>query len=264
MTRANLNSTTPTAAAFRWLATSIVASSALLAALGCSQRQPAQAPRAKTHGEEQQAIVEKAATAVTRMRQNTRFADMDAYISRAQAIMIFPRVIKASVLFGGEGGSGVLVSRGPDNSWSDPAFYSVGAPSIGLQAGYQEATVILFIMDRKTLDRALDTSLTLGASSGATLGMVGERDNTAGSVDKANVYQMVEAGGVYAGLSLQGYVIGARGNHNLEYYGRSLTPREIVVDRLVQRPDANVLRSSLSSPQAPNVKRPLPAAQVVD
>ena len=185
--------------------------------------------------------------AVARMRQNPRFASMDAYISRAQAIMIFPRVIKAAVLFGGEGGNGVLVSRGPDGRWSNPAFYSLGAPSIGLQAGYQEATVVLFIMDRRTLEQALDASLTLGASSGATLGTVGERDTTANAVDKANVYQVVESGGVYAGLSLQGYVISARDTHNLEYYGKARTPGEIVVVRLAQRPDAEVLREALAA-----------------
>jgi SH3 domain-containing YSC84-like protein 1 len=66
-------------------------------------------------------------------------------------------------------------------------------------------------------------------------------------VDKANVYQMVEAGGVYAGLSLQGYVISARDKHNLAYYGRPRTPREIVVDRLAQRQDADVLRGALTA-----------------
>ena len=257
MTQANLSFTamipaTPNTA--RWLAASVIAGGLLLAPIGCSHSQPAQAPQASTRGAAQQAIVDKAATAVTRMRQSPRFSDMDSYISQARAIMIFPRVIKASVLFGGEGGNGVLVSRGPDGSWSNPAFYSLGAPSIGLQAGYQEATVILFIMDQRTLEQALDSSLTLGSSSGATLGTIGERDTTAGSVDKPNVYQMVEAGGVYAGLSLQGYVISARDKHNLEYYGKARTPREIVVDRLAQRADADVLRSALAArpPQVAN------------
>ena len=237
----------------RWLTACVAASGLLLAPIGCSHPQHAQTPQASTRGEAQQVIVESAATAVTRMRQSPRFAGMDSYISQARAIMIFPRVIKASVLFGGEGGNGVLVSRGPDGTWSSPAFYSLGAPSIGLQAGYQQATVILFIMDERTLEQALDSSLTLGSSSGATLGTIGERDTTAGSVDKPNVYQMVEAGGVYAGLSLQGYVISARSKHNLEYYGKPETPREIVVDRLAQRADANVLRDALTARRPPQV-----------
>jgi len=250
MTQTILNFRTAIPNTVRWLATTAVASSLLLATIGCSHPQPAQAPQAKTKGEAQQVIVARAAMAVSRMRQNPRFASVDAYINRAQAIMIFPRIIKAAVLFGGEGGNGVLVSRAPDGSWSNPAFYSLGAPSIGLQAGYQEATVILFIMDRRTLEQALDSSLTLGASSGATLGTLGEREATSNTVDKANVYQMVESGGVYAGLSLQGYVIGARDSHNLEYYGKAQTPREIVVERLAQRSDAAVLRDALTASRA--------------
>jgi len=246
MKHALLNSRTMIPRTVRWVATTVVASTLFVAPIGCSHPRPAQVPQSKTNGEDQQAIVERAAMALTRMRQNPRFAGVDAYISHAQAIMIFPRVIKAAVLFGGEGGNGVLMSRGTDGRWSNPAFYSLGAPSIGLQAGYQEATVVLFIMDRKTLEQALDSSLTLGASSGATLGTIGERDTTANTVDKANVYQMVESGGVYAGLSLAGYVISARAQHNLEYYGKARAPREIVIERMAQRTDAKVLCDALT------------------
>lgn len=110
--------------AVRRLTAAIVASSLISATLGCSHPGSAQAPQAKAQGEAEREIVERAAAAVTRMRQDPRYADMDSYIGQAQAIMIFPRVIKASVLFGGEGGNGVLVNKGTDGSWSSPAFYS--------------------------------------------------------------------------------------------------------------------------------------------
>ncbi len=125
----------------------------------------------------------------------------------------------------------------------------MGAPSVGLQVGYRETTIVAFIMDQKTLDRAFEANLTFGSSSGTTLGYVGDNDTSKGSSTLHSVHAMVESGGVYAGLSLDGYVIGPRAKHNLAYYGVAKTPYEILVERQVQRPDARVLLAALG--QAP-------------
>src|SRR5687767_4279241 len=110
------------------------------ASLGCSRSEPASSADSTQPGAAQQAIVERSASALTRMRDNPRFSTLGTYLEKARAVMIFPRLVKASLIFGGEGGNGVMVVRGADGSWSDPAFYSLGAPSVGLQIGYQEAT----------------------------------------------------------------------------------------------------------------------------
>jgi lipid-binding SYLF domain-containing protein len=145
-------------------------------------------------------------------------------------VLIFPRLVKASLIVGGEGGNGVLVARRADGGWSDPAFYSVGSPSVGLQVGYQQATVALFIMDAPTLERALHSSVVLGGKAGATLGNIDDLDRTQGDVISANIYQVVDARGAFAGVSLDGYVIGARPAHNRNYYGQPVTPRDILLD----------------------------------
>jgi SH3 domain-containing YSC84-like protein 1 len=199
----------------------------------------------------QQAIVERSAAAFGQIRLNPRFANADSYLARARGVMIFPRLVKASLIVGGEGGSGVLMARGADGSWSNPAFYSVGSPSVGLQIGYQQATVVLFIMDQPTLERTLHSSVVLGAKSGATLGNVNDMDRTKGDVVSANIYQLVEAEGAFAGVSLDGYVISARAQHNRDYYGKPVTPREILLEGAAQNPDAAVLTAALASRKLP-------------
>ena len=194
----------------------------------------------------QQAIVERSAAAFGQLRLNPRFANVDSYLGRARGVMIFPRLVKASLIFGGEGGNGLLMARGADGSWSNPAFYSVGSPSVGLQIGYQQATVVLFIMDQPTLERTLHSSVVLGAKSGATLGNVDDLDRTKGDVMSANIYQLVEAEGAFAGVSLDGYVISARAQHNRDYYGKPVSPREILLQRSVQNADASVLVGALA------------------
>lgn len=194
----------------------------------------------------QQAIVDESAAAFRRLRNNPRFARADFILEQARAVMIFPQLVKASLIVGGEGGSGVLVARQADGSWSAPAFYSVGAPSLGLQLGYQQATVVLFIMDDRTLERTLNSSLALGAKAGATLGNIDETGNTRGSVLSANIYQLVDADGLFAGVSLDGYVMSTRKRHNREYYGRPITPRQILLTNYSEKPEANVLARALA------------------
>lgn len=221
----------------------VLAVSSLVA---CTQSTPANAP-AVGAGAREQEIVQRSAVAFERMRQNQRSSKLDSYLARARGVMIFPRLVKASLIVGGEGGNGVLVARRPDGSWSEPAFYSLGSPSVGLQIGYQQATVVLFIMDQSTLEHALDTRIALGGKAGVTLGDVDRHGGTKGHVLTANIYQVVEADGIFAGLSLDGYVIGARPRQNREYYGKSVSPRAILLDGSVERAEAGVLARALLS-----------------
>ena len=62
-----------------------------------------------------------------------------------RAMLIAPRIFKAGFFVGGEGGQAVLMTRGA-HGWSDPAFYTVGSASFGLQIGAQESEMIMFVM----------------------------------------------------------------------------------------------------------------------
>lgn len=213
----------------------------------CSQQEQARAPREDSAP--QQAIVERSAAAFSRLRQSAGAAQVDTYLKHARGVMIFPRLIKASLIFGGEGGNGVMVAKGADGSWSNPAFYSLGAPSVGLQIGYQEATVVLFFMDDAVLQRALHADLTLGANTSVALGRVGD-DKSEGEVFSKPIYQLMEARGAFVGASLDGYVVSARNKHNEAYYGAPVTPSSILIERTHTRPGADVLLRALTVREA--------------
>jgi lipid-binding SYLF domain-containing protein len=244
----------PRARSSRWsrsvVALALGASTALPLA-GCS-RPAAKSASEASAGARQQAIVDESASAFERTRQNPRFAKMDSYLAEARGVMIFPKLVKASLIVGGEGGNGVLVARNSDGSWSAPAFYTLGAPSVGLQIGYQEATVVLFIMDDATLQRAIDSSLTLGAKSGVSVGNVGDHGKTQGELVSRNIYQVIDASGAFVGVSLDGYVTGPRSRHNQEYYGVSSTPRDILIGGAVHNHGASVLSRALTVREGKN------------
>ena len=66
--------------------------------------------------------------------------------SKAKAILVFPSMIKAGFLFGGQIGEGVLLKNG-----KPAGFYNSVAASYGLQAGAQTFGYALFFMNNEAL-----------------------------------------------------------------------------------------------------------------
>jgi lipid-binding SYLF domain-containing protein len=104
-------------------------------------------------------------------------------------------------------------------------------------------------MEDAALEQALHSDLTLGKNQNVALGSVGEAGE--GEVLSKPIYQVAEVRGAFAGISLDGYVIGSRNKHNAAYYGAPTTPRAILIERSVHRPQAAVLQQALA-PRAPS------------
>jgi lipid-binding SYLF domain-containing protein len=67
--------------------------------------------------------------------------------SKALAILVFPKVVKAGFVLGAQGGEGILFEHGRVNG-----RYRTVAASYGLQAGVQEYGYALFLMNQKAVD----------------------------------------------------------------------------------------------------------------
>lgn len=64
----------------------------------------------------------------------------------ARAILVFPKIVKAGFMIGGQGGEGVLFVKG-----KPAGYYKIGAASFGLQAGGQSFSYALFLMNDNAL-----------------------------------------------------------------------------------------------------------------
>ena len=62
----------------------------------------------------------------------------------AYAILVFPKIVKAGFVIGGQGGEGVLFIHG-----KPAGYYKISAVSYGLQAGGQSFSYALFLMNNK-------------------------------------------------------------------------------------------------------------------
>jgi lipid-binding SYLF domain-containing protein len=204
--------------------------------------------------QQEQALVDRATLAVQEvMSAGDRPQDAQDFLRRSRAVMVCPRIFRAGFIIGGEGGSCVLAARDGGGSWSSPAFYSLGAGSFGLQAGIQDATVVIMIMNDRALQALLDSHFRLGADASvsfATLG-AGIQGGTTTAVG-ADIVAVAKSRGLFAGMTLQGSVMSYLSDYVRNYYGRDVSARQIVIGMEAHNPGSDPLRAMLmryGSPQ---------------
>lgn len=160
------------------------------------------------------------------------------HVQDAKAILIVPSLVKAGFIFGGSGGSGVLLARDEQNdTWSYPAFYTMGSVTWGLQLGAEKAEVILLVMTDKGMDAMLSTKFQAGADASIAAGPVG----TGAQAATADILQFSRAKGLFGGLTLEGAVIAVRDKWNHAYYGPNVRPVDILVRQSVSNEKAKPL-----------------------
>src|SRR4029077_19445225 len=113
-----------------------------------------------------------AADAFTEIMNVPDRAIPQSLLDRAQAIAVFPGVIKAGFIVGGRGGRGVI-SRRVGGGWSAPAFFDLGGGSIGLQSGASSTDFVLLFMNDNAVDSLLADKFEIGGEGSAAAGPVG-------------------------------------------------------------------------------------------
>ena len=160
-------------------------------------------------------------------------------LQKAECIGVFPDVKKAAFVVGGEGGRGVFTCRAKDGKMSAPAFFTIGGPSIGFQAGIQEADVILLVMNDEGVQKLLQDHVTLGGEASAAAGPVG-RTAQAGTDAQmhAQILSWSRSRGLFAGVSLEGMVLKQNNSATEDFYGKAIEAKEILVNQSVPVPPA--------------------------
>jgi len=137
-----------------------------------------------------------AATSASKRR--ARDADVDATLSRtysvgpgsheliakAAGVLVFPKVIQAGLVVGGESGNGALRVGG-----ATVGHYNTSSLSVGLQAGAQSKAVLFLFMTNGALDNFRRSS---GWSAGADASVAVVKVGANGSVDTTTATAPVE------------------------------------------------------------------------
>lgn len=120
---------------------------------------------------------------------------------RAKAILVFPEIIKAGLVIGGQSGNGVLRVGGRANG-----YYNISAASYGLQAGVQSFSYALFFMTASALDYLRNSNgWQIGSGPSVVLVDKGMARGLTTTTLTQDVYSFAFGQrGLMAGLSLEG------------------------------------------------------------
>jgi len=195
----------------------------------------------------QQVLVDRATLTISDLFSGaTPASRIQRYLVRARAVMICPSIFRMSVGIGGSGGGCVLVSRDARGSWSDPAFFTIGSGSIGIQLGMQDSEAMFFIMTDHGLQVLLDNQFQMNANAAASFATMGSgiESGTTGAAN-TDIMAIQKSKGLFAGAALGGSKLSVNSGANRNYYGQSVGPEDIVIAMRVNNPGADPLRAAL-------------------
>lgn len=120
---------------------------------------------------------------------------------KAKAVLIFPNIVKAGLIFGGAYGEGeLMIGKKIDG------YYNSVTASWGLQAGAQSYGYIVFLMNDKAINYIHDTKgWEIGVGPTVVLVNEGVAKNLSSTTLKEDAYAFIfDQQGLMAGLSLEG------------------------------------------------------------
>lgn len=167
-------------------------------------------------------------------------------LEKAEAIAVFPGVLRAAFIVGGRKGQGVISRRTPAG-WSAPAFFNLGGGSFGLQVGASSTDYVLLFMNQGALRGLLEDKFEIGGEAAIAAGPVG-RSVSASTTPTlgAAILSYSRSRGAFAGVALKGVVISPDNDLNEAFYG--------------MKGGEMVMSNSISGTLIPSAVRPLTLA----
>jgi lipid-binding SYLF domain-containing protein len=193
--------------------------------------------------QDQQALVQAAQSTFSDFQRDPDMTWFRGHIGQARGILIAPEIVKAGWIFGGSGGRAVLYARNGQGKWAGPAFYNIGAASVGFQAGLSVSQTITLVMTEKGLNSLLANSVKLGGDASIAAGPVGAGANSDVTTD---FVAFSRAKGLYGGLNLEGSVISPANDWNNTYYGKNVLPPDIVIRGDARNPNGEPLAADIA------------------
>lgn len=196
----------------------------------------------------QQELVDKARITIDSFISDQNLEWFRNNVKNAKGLLIIPGLMKGGFVVGGAGGRGVLLVKDEvTGEWSNPAFYSIGSVSFGLQIGGKISDVVMMVMTEKGLQSLYASSFKLGGDMSVAAGPIGATAEgaTAPSLN-VDYLSFARSKGAFAGVSLDGAVVKTSDEWNNTYYGTLVKPSDILVIRSVTNADADLLRHAVT------------------
>ena len=160
-------------------------------------------------------------------------------LGKADAIAVFPSVLKAGFVVGVTRGRGIISVRDEKTgAWSSPAFLTVTGGSFGAQIGGASTDLVLIVMNQRGVRDLLQNQFKIGGEAQATAGPVGREAQAATDIQlHAEILSYSRSRGLFAGISVSGASVRADRDANMRFYGKPYSSRQIVLQGMGGAPE---------------------------
>lgn len=153
-------------------------------------------------------------------------------LENAKGFALFT-VFKAGFLFSARAGTGIVIAKLDDGSWSAPSAIGSAGLGVGTQLG-AEMTDFLIVLNSTSAVKSFMSagSLTLGGNVSVAVGPLGRSGEAIGSVNSsgkvAAMYSYSKTRGLFGGVSIEGSVIVERQDANVLAYKQDVTAKTLL------------------------------------
>ena len=147
-------------------------------------------------------------------------------ITNAKGLAIFT-CFRAGMAFAGSGGSGVVIARLPDGTWSPPSAFSVRSGVIGLVYGVDVYDCVCVLNTQAAVEAYSKPEMSLGGAVALAAGPLGATGTTY-LKDVKPVWTYTHSRGLYGGLTVDGTVVREKKDANAKFYGGTVTTAQIL------------------------------------
>ncbi|EAU92639.2 SH3 domain-containing protein [Coprinopsis cinerea okayama7 len=180
-------------------------------------------------------------------------------LAEAKGFAIFT-IFKAGFIFSARAGSGVVIAKRDDGSWSAPSAIGTGGLGVGTQAGAEVTDFLVVLNSRSAVSSFMSAgSLTFGGNMSIALGPLGRNGEASGAVNtkgkmaamwahhRVPLYSYSKTRGLFGGVSLEGSVIVERQDANALAYNSPVTARMLLGGMIDPPPWATPLIQALDA-----------------
>ncbi|NXL23502.1 SH3Y1 protein, partial [Setophaga kirtlandii] len=169
-------------------------------------------------------------------------------IAKAKGLAVLS-VIKAGFLVTARGGSGIVLARLPNGTWSAPSAIGIAGLGGGFEIGIEVSDLVIILNHERAVEAfAKGGNLTLGGNLTVAIGPLGR--NLEGDValrSSAAVYTYCKSRGLFAGVSLEGTCLIERKETNRKFYGQDIRASAILLGDVPFPAQADDLYETLAS-----------------
>ncbi|MEA3454697.1 MAG: lipid-binding SYLF domain-containing protein [Candidatus Caldatribacteriota bacterium] len=183
-------------------------------------------------------IINESIEVLKEMSESEDSGAFGALLKEAEGIAIFPSIIKIGWGIGGQYGKGIIFRKDSRvGIWYGPAFVKIKSISVGPQIGIQSIALVLVISNERGMEGFMKDNFTLGGTASIAAGPLGR--SLSADTDykfKASIYSYSISKGAYIGVSFQGSAIEEDSKANELFYGKSISNRTILGNKITINP----------------------------